>query len=60
MQVIHLFIRFLHSSGPASGEAVLRLKLLDGRCLLQFPVALVDVAVWRFPVVFSETYVNRR
>ena len=34
---------------PISDGAVLRLKLVDGRCRVQFPVALVDLAARSFP-----------
>ena len=38
-----------------SDEADLRSKLVDGRRLVIFPVALVDLAVWSFSRFFSET-----
>ena len=38
----------IHSC-PTSGGAVLRSKLVDGMCRVQFPVALVDLAVRSFP-----------
>ena len=34
---------------PASPPVYLRSKLVDGRCEIQSPVALVDVAVQSFP-----------
>ena len=36
-------------SGPSSGGAVLRINLVDVRCRVQYPVALVDLAIWSFP-----------
>ena len=36
-------------TGSISDRGVLRSKLLDGRCQVQFPVALVDLAIRTFP-----------
>ena len=38
-----------HKLSPTRGGAVLRWKLVDERCQVQIEVALVDLAVWRFP-----------
>ena len=37
---------------PTSGGVVLRSKLVDGRCRVQFPVALVELAVLEFSLFF--------
>ena len=49
---IRLYVR------PTSGGKVLRSKLVDGRCQIQSPVMLVEVAVRNFLWFFSETRVN--
>ena len=46
------------SMGPTSCWAVLRSKLVDGRCQIQSSVTLVVLAVSKFSVIFSETRVN--
>ena len=43
---------------PISSGAVLLSKLADGRCQVQSPVTLVDLAVRSFPWFFSESCVN--
>ena len=45
---------FSDSYSPTSGRAVLRSKLVDGRCRVQFPIALADLAVWNFPWFFPK------
>ena len=40
--------------GPASGRTVLRPKLVDKRCQIQFPVELVDIAFRSFPYFFPK------
>ena len=51
-------VSILHLMVLGSGGAVLRLKLVDGRCRVRFPVSLVDLAVWSFSVFFSKTRAN--
>ena len=40
---------FTSTSRPTSGEAVLRSKLVDERCRVQFLIALVSLAILSFP-----------
>ena len=47
--VIYLDKPIILHSNPASGGAVLRSKLVDGRWQIQSPVTLVDLAVRIFP-----------
>ena len=44
-----LFVKILIERSLTSGDAVLRSKLVDGRCKVQSPIALVDLAVRSFP-----------
>ena len=45
----------LSSLCPTGGEVVLRSKLVDGRCRVQFPVVFVDTAVRSFPRISEKT-----
>ena len=51
-----IFCKIPKNPCPTSGGAVMRSKLVDGRCQVQTSVALVDRL--EFSVVFSETRVN--
>ena len=50
------FIKILNHKvrNPNSGRAVLRSKLEDGKCRVQFPVALIDLAIRNFPCFSPE------
>ena len=48
IQRIHISVIFQTFEGPTSSAVVLRSKLVDGRCQVRSPVALVDLAVRSF------------
>ena len=56
--LLHTITCFHLCNYPTTGRGVLLLKLVDGRCPIQFPVALADLAVRSFPCFFSEIHVN--
>ena len=57
VQVMHVHINmytYLHKPVTDSGQPILRLKLVDGRCRVQFPLALINLVVWNFWVFFPK------
>ena len=58
ISVMDKLFLFLHCNRPTSGGVVLHSKLVDGRCQVQSPVALFDLVILEFSVIFSETRVN--